>query len=131
MIQRITAALAVLMLVAATGCGGGGDVKVAGDVSFKGEPVPKGEIIFSPSDGGQSVAAAIENGRYEMQVPLGQHQVRITGYRDVPGKFDRSNPGQETPIVEMYIPDQYNAKTTLDASVDSSTDQLDFPLEQG
>ena len=128
MIGRIFAAFALLLLVAAMGCGNGGVVQVAGNVTYQGEPVPQGEIIFSPADGGQTVAAPIAAGRYEVQLPPGSHQVRISGYRDVPGKVDRSNPGQETPIIEMYIPDQYNARTTLDADVDSSTDELDFPL---
>ena len=125
----ITAAFAVLSLIATVGCGSsGGPVTIAGDVSFKGQPIEKGEIIFTPTDGQQSVASTIENGRYEAQVPPGAHQVRISGYRDVPGKFDRSNPGEETPIVEMYIPDQYNARSKLEARVESSTDKLDFPL---
>ena len=130
MFQRISAAFLLLTLAAATGCGSGGAVKLAGDVSFKGQPVENGEIIFTPTDGQQSIATPIENGRYQIEVPLGSHKVQISGYREVPGKFDRSNPGQEEPIVEMYIPDQYNARSTLEASVDGSTDKLDFALGQ-
>jgi hypothetical protein len=133
MIRRLT--LSLIFAVAASltiGCGsGGGAVKVAGDVSFRGQPVDQGEIIFTTTDGQQSIATPIQNGKYELQVPTGAHQVRITAYRPVPGKVDRSNPGQETPVVEMYIPDQYNARTTLEARVDSPTNELHFPLGQG
>jgi len=128
MTNRITATLAACLIAIAAGCGTDGIVKVAGDVSFKGQPIEKGEIIFTSTDGKQSIASAIANGRYEAEVPPGSHKVQISAYRDVPGKVDRSNPGEEVPIVEMYIPSQYNARTSLEARIDSNTDQLNFPL---
>jgi len=128
MTTRVSAIVAACLIAIVAGCGGGGLVKVAGNVSFQGQPVDNGEIIFTTSDDKQSVAAPIVNGRYEVQLSRGTHKVRISAYREVPGKVDRSNPGQETPVVEMYIPPQYNSKSTLEKQIDGSTDQLDFPL---
>lgn len=132
MLVKLAANLALLMLILAlVGCGSStGALKVAGAVSFKGQPVENGEIIFTTRDGQQSVATRIENGKYQAKVPAGAHQVRITAYREVPGKVDRSNPGQETPIIEMYIPEEYNARTKLEARVEAPTADLHFELGQ-
>jgi hypothetical protein len=118
--------LAVAGLV---GCeAGGGAVPVSGTVTFQGEPVKQGEIIFTPADGATpSVAEKIVDGKYALSVPKGRSQVKITGYRDT-GKVDTSNPGQETPIIEMYIPEEYNSKSTLEVTVEKADSDLNFPL---
>jgi hypothetical protein len=132
-ISKQVLSLLAVVLCALVGCGSGNNaVKVTGAVSYDGQPVEKGEIIFTPADGsGQSAASKIENGEYQCQVPPGTHKVRITAYREVPGQMDRSNPGVEVPVVEMYIPDQYNASTTLEVTVDSSKAKHDFALAKG
>jgi hypothetical protein len=121
---------ACLLCLAAVGCGArDGQIPVAGSVTFQGQPVVSGEIIFTPAtEVAASVATRIEGGKYEIRVPEGRKQVRITAYREVPGKFDTSNPGEQTPMVEMYIPPQYNDKTTLEVTVDGSTNTHDFTL---
>jgi hypothetical protein len=119
-----------LIVMAATGCGSSdGNVPVSGEVTFQGQPVPAGEIVFTPSGAtAASVAGKIENGKYECRVPEGRSQVRITAYREVPGKVDLSNPGEQAPMVEMYIPPEYNANTKLEVTVGGSTAEHDFPL---
>lgn len=114
----------------AGGCGNSsGSVHVTGVVTFQGQPVESGEIIFTPQEDGQpSAAGKIEQGKYECQVPAGPSSVRITAYRPVPGKFDTSNPGEKTPVVEMYIPAKYNDRTTLEVTVDRASPTLDFKL---
>ncbi len=114
----------------AVGCGErDGQIPVAGTVTFQGQPVTSGEIIFTPAGAvAASVATKIEAGKYDLRVPEGRQQVRITAYREVPGKFDTSNPGEQTPMVEMYIPPQFNDKTTLEVTVDSAAKTHDFTL---
>lgn len=124
------AILLSLICLAAVGCGSAGEgVLVAGAVTYNGQPIDQGEIIFTPAESSKpSVAGQIAAGKYECQIPPGRNQVRITAYREVPGKVDRSNPGEESPVVEMYLPDQYNARSTLEVSVDQPNAALDFPL---
>lgn len=128
--QSICGLTAAFVLVAAVGCGPStGGIPVAGAVTFQGQPLPSGEIVFTPADGQQaSVAAKIENGKYSVQVPSGRSQVRITAYREVPGKVDLSNPGEQAPVVEMYIPPKYNDQTKLEVTVDRSNKSHDFAL---
>jgi hypothetical protein len=128
--NSLAAVVAAAVGIAAVGCGVSADgVKVAGEVTFQGQPVPAGEIVFTPASlDKQSVAGKIENGKYECRVPTGRSQVRITAYREVPGKVDTSNPGETAPLVEMYIPPEYNANSKLEVSVDASNTKHDFAL---
>ena len=121
----------LLLATALMGCGpgGSGELPVEGNVTFQDKAVDNGEIVFTPADGQTaSIAAKITAGKYACQLPPGKSQVRITAYREVPGQFDNSNPGQPSPLIEMYIPDEYNAKSTLEVTVDSAKKDLDFEL---
>lgn len=104
-------------LLCVTGCGGSSDapttVKVEGTVTFDGEPLSEGSIVFDPADGkGGSSAGGIENGKFMFDSQLGQKKVLISASRDT-GKKDQ----YDEPITESYIPAQYNSQTTLTADV--------------
>jgi hypothetical protein len=66
--RAVTAALAALAAGCAAG-GGGEDASVSGTVTFKGQPVPRGRVTFSPdpakNPGGQQGYADIAGGRYD------------------------------------------------------------------
>lgn len=111
-----------LTLVLLAGCNPG-VVNVSGKVTFNGEPVPEGDIVFRGEE--KAMAGKIKDGSYSMQAPAGKSTVEITAYRDT-GKIDRSNPGEESPVLEMYIPEKYNSKSTLTA--DTATGST-FPFE--
>lgn len=127
--------LAVVLFVSLAGCGAGdtGPVKlqVTGQVTLDGEPVAEGEIIFSPVDGtGHRHAGRIIDGSYELESTAGKKKVEITAYRDSKDRFDESNPGERVPIREQFIPENYNAQTTLTVEVeDSSGNRHDFQLQ--
>jgi hypothetical protein len=74
--------LATLTIVA--GCGEKAST-VTGKVTYNGEPVAKGTITFTPSDGmGQVFAARIENGVYNIpNAQPGKRKVEVRGLRDV------------------------------------------------
>lgn len=63
---RFAAFRLVLLLLLATLAGGcGGASSVSGTVTYEGEPLPKGQILFLPADGkGPSAGAAIVQGKY-------------------------------------------------------------------
>lgn len=129
--KKVCIGALLLLAVALTGCGqgGSGGVPVEGNVTFQDTAVDNGEIVFTPADGQTgSVATKITAGKYACEIPAGKSQVRITAYREVPGQFDHSNPGQPAPLIEMYIPDEYNARSTLEVTVDSAKKDLDFKL---
>jgi len=124
-----TATIAVVWLSALTGCGGSSAVKLEGNVTFQDKPIESGEIVFVPADSKTpAVASKIEQGKYVCEVPPDANQVRVTAYREIPGKFDTSNPGQKNTLIEMYIPAKYNSKSELSAEVDGTKSTLDFKL---
>lgn len=84
-----------LVVVALVGCAGETGPKKAvlnGAVTYKGQPVPKGEITFEPDttkgNSGPGTVGRIENGAYDLKggmgVVGGPHIVRITGFDGVP-----------------------------------------------
>jgi len=122
--------VAAAAVVLSAGCSFDDKLAVTGKVTFDGAPVESGEIIFSdPTGEKQSNATTITGGEYSLPVSSGSKLVRISAFRET-GKIDRSNPGVETAAKEMYIPEKYNSKSTLNVMVDSSQTTHDFALEK-
>jgi hypothetical protein len=121
--------LSACLLMAVSGCGDNSTLSVTGQVTFDGTPIKEGRILFRQVDGEQrAYSALITNGSYTVQCPPGKMRVEITASRPVPGKFDKSN-GAPEPVGEMYVPEQYNAKSTLTAEVSSSNRSFPFDLK--
>lgn len=129
------------MLVFATGCGSGGGAgrhAVEGKVSFDGQPVTDGQIMFEPTGQGlPMVAGKIEEGLYKVDAEHGpapgSYRVRIEGYRKkkVPGlsKHPYLGDQQEAGVVrEQYLPAQFNSSTTLNAEITSEKSEYNFDL---
>ncbi len=81
---------AALLAVCAAGCGGDSDAPtrydVSGNITFDGQPVPYGMIVFEDKKTGYKTACSIDDGYYESQSGKG-HQggkfsVNITGFAD-------------------------------------------------
>jgi len=137
--------LLAVALVQCVGCGGSSGperASVSGQVTFDGKPIEKGSIAFIP-DGttvGPTAGAIIENGRYKTQSGggpvLGSHRVEIVAHR--PGKQVEvagiggagAGPSAAGAVqqTEMYIPDQYNTKSTLTVTIKSGGNAQDFKL---
>ncbi|MFN3152689.1 hypothetical protein [Bremerella sp.] len=82
---------------------------VQGTVTFDGQPIEAGRILFRQTEG---------DGSYKLEVKEGPSEIAITASRLIPGKFDNSN-GTPEQMGEMYIPAKYNQKTELNALVTS------------
>jgi hypothetical protein len=123
-----------------TACGSkNAPVRVWGDVTFDGEKVETGTIEFNPIDGtkGPQTGRTIEAGRYDVPAgvgPLagGTYLVRITAT----AKTGKTTPNPAAPagppveLLKMYIPAEYNAKSTLKVTISpqASANKFDFPL---
>lgn len=122
-------AVAVYLIAGFAGCTSrqSDRVAVSGRVTYQGELVADGTILFSPVDSDHYQAnAAIENGRYVMDAAygpsLGEYAVRIEGFRSTDnvvaaGPLHASEDGADTVNVESYIPAQYNSQTSLRVTV--------------
>jgi hypothetical protein len=114
-------------------------VSVSGSVAFKGQPVANGLIRFVPdADSGMpTVVASIINGKYAAQshggVPVGTHKVQIEGYSVQKGKEIPNDPVPDSvSLGTQYIPDKYNAHTTLTITVSHGSREItkDFNLTE-
>jgi hypothetical protein len=116
--------LVLVWLAACVGCGRG-LATVEGTVTFDGQPVDKGTIVFEPADGaGPTAGGTIENGEYQLAeeagVMPGEKTVRITAVRKTGRQIEEgppAPPGKMVDEMESYIPDIYNQKSTLTCEV--------------
>jgi hypothetical protein len=122
----------MLLVFPACGCGGPSEpptYEVSGRVTWEGQPLEEGDIIFTAADNASAPASGkIEDGTYRIRSLPGKKLVSIRASRLVPG----SKGAMGEPIFDNFIPDRFNVKTTL--TVDVKTDQeskFDFPLEKG
>jgi hypothetical protein len=103
-------------------------VPIQGKVTLDGQPLEKGDILFTHSDPqfGQE-AGQIANGAYTANVHPGANKVAIRATREVPGKF---GPMGTEPLLEDIIPAKYNSATTLNIDVTKEKkDGYDFAME--
>ncbi|MCI0456927.1 MAG: hypothetical protein L0Z62_08110 [Gemmataceae bacterium] len=125
MSARITALCATCLALTLAGCGDGTH-SVSGTVSFDGQPVETGTIVFEAADGGPGLASSgIKNGKYELRSKAGKKKVVITAFRPKPGT--EKDP---QPATEEYIPAKYNTESTLTKEVVAGENKFDFDLKK-
>ena len=107
--------LAVLVLLSAiplwSGCGPGnklGREAVSGTVTFNGNPLPEGSIMFEPISGrGAMGGGRIENGSYQLSVqgglPPGEYRVRISAAATGPNAGAAGGPPEKLPAWRLIV----------------------------
>jgi hypothetical protein len=126
----------LLLSVVLTGCSGKDGpekVTVTGEVTFNGDPLPEGEIIFRGDSGkGAASAGKIKDGKYTLECTLGSKRVEIRAMRVKPGSVAKTlQTGESGENLEQYIPVKYNDKTTLKADVKPEDGiKFDFQIER-
>jgi hypothetical protein len=126
---RVCVLLVTLLLFVGCGSGGPETHTVTGTVTLDGTPIAAGDITFRDAAGQiGSSAGKIIDGKFSFESSPGSKRVEIMAMRDVPGKMDTSNPGEEVPMREQYIPASYNTETTLTAEVSAQSKSFDFDL---
>jgi hypothetical protein len=127
-----------LAFVVATVAGCGRDelrrVVVTGQVTYGGQPIPNGQVVFYPAGEtpGPATAATITAGKYIADakggVPSGKHRVMIEAYRP-----PTARPGINIEDLgrEQYIPAKYNTQSEITTELNEaeSPAQRDFALD--
>ncbi len=129
--------VASCLLFSFVGCGtadrGLEKAPVSGVVTYKGEPVGKGSVVFQHTSG-EVVAGALDaEGKYKAEVPVGENQVLVQSRDDetfdevgVPsGHKGMTMPGK------TRIPEHYSAfdSSKLKFDVKQGDNTYDIPLE--
>ncbi len=101
--------------------------KVTGTVTFDGDPIEEGTLIFYPAEEGSDAdVATIKAGKYETRVKPGTKRVEITAQREMPDKIGPYG----DPEMEQFIPADFNRESKLQAEVAPVDNNiLDFELE--
>jgi len=131
-------AAALLFSLALLGCGQRSDCTASGTVTFDGEPVPDGDIIFRDVE--NKVAPGygkIKDGTFTFPVKPGKKKIEIRAFRvmkeptEKPGALPPGFSGAKGQSQRRvnYIPARYNTKTELTADVTAGDpNQYEFKL---
>jgi hypothetical protein len=118
--------LGLSVLAVVVGCGGGPKTTtVAGTVTFNGQSVDDGTVVFEPAEGKKAVTVAVvKGGQYSQPVPPGSYKIKVY-WPKVP------TPGSTNPYKEAgeRIPEKFNQKTNLTLDVGSDTLQKNWELK--
>jgi hypothetical protein len=110
--------LAAVFILSFAGCDRGPKThEIAGRVVFQGTPISEGDVFFVQEGSGTQFAGKIRDGRYSLSVGEGTHAVKIRASKKMPLPAGKKGAMGETEADQDFIPEQYNAKTTLKESV--------------
>lgn len=118
----------LLAFVVASAIGCSSQVEVRGTVTWNGEPLKEGTIVFEATDpnviGG---SGPIKDGKFSFKSPPGAMRVMIYATRES-GKFD---PAMGAAPREQFLPARYNTETKLTAEVTRrGPNEFTFPLSE-
>jgi len=123
------------IVAAVVGCGSSNQVSVQGRVTFEGQPVGPGSIVFLPDAGaeGTKVAAAIEDGKYqigpERGAASGNFRVEISWSKKTGRQIPSADPGIMMDETKEAMPSQFNSASTLRREVKLGDNVHDFDLK--
>jgi hypothetical protein len=124
---RFTLLCLLVASFVAVGCGDGKPpkYKLSGTVSYEGQPIPEGTIMFLASDlRGQPETAPIKDGKYALEVTAGQKKVVVEASKFV-GPPDKTMGVRPR---DQYLPNKYNVDTTLTKELKPQDDVYDLVL---
>lgn len=128
----VAVALACLVLA---GCGGVYDASVHGVVMLDGNPIHRGTVSYSPTNGGPPAYGRIDgDGSYYLRtgreegIPSGQYSVTVVA--NEPPKEKRTRSGGPPPAGKPITPPWYRSKKTsgLKFAVDSGSNEINLEL---
>lgn len=112
-----TYAAALLLLALTAGCGrpaGPPTYPVSGTVSYRGEPLSRGTVLFIPEEGPAAGTAIAADGSFSLHAVAGKHRVGITS---VPEPPPGATPENYDPPPAL-IPTRYSRPHTSDLTAE-------------
>ena len=117
-------------LVTVAGCGES-RTPLSGSVTLDGEPVGQGSVAFYALAGeAQNVAAAIENGKYEIPADRrpasGPYRVEINWPKPTGKQVPSADPGFMLDETREAIPPKFNPDSELEVQIEPGTEVYDI-----
>lgn len=129
----------VMTCLLLSGCGGDGIPRAAvqGTVTYDGEPVESGVIMFIPETVAP-VALKITDGQYDTEsdindrrgAVIGHCSVQIFANRPTGRSYTDVMTGEKMEETKQFVPAKYNERTELTAEVEAGQQTIDFHLEK-
>lgn len=111
---------------------------VTGHVTYDGQPLKQGQVVFEPRGAGRMAIGQVVDGRYSIAAqrgPLpGEYVVRITSTRATGEKASAGPTGgnELRDVYEQFLPEKYNDRSELVVKIkESSPVEQDFDLTSG
>ncbi|MEW4566036.1 hypothetical protein AB1K70_26200 [Bremerella sp. JC770] len=129
----------IVFCLLTAGCGGDGIPRAAvqGTVTYDGDPVESGVIMFIPETVAP-VALKITDGHYDSEsdvndrrgAVIGHCSVQIFANRRTGRSYTDVMTGDKMEETKQFLPAKYNERTELTADVESGRQTIDFDLEK-
>ena len=130
-------AIVVALPAVTSGCGGLAPVGVTGDVTFDGQPLAEGTVLFEPVviDKGQRRDVAIQDGKFSLSESEGmspgvEFKVIVKAFKKTGRKYPNADLTASVDEVVQFIPKQYNSASTLRVAIspDETENHFQFDL---
>lgn len=127
--------VAILWLATLTGCGFSDAPKreyadVTGTITYQGEPVTMGTVMFQPASGAPVIGEIQGDGTYEIKAVVGPNEVMIFGGERLDPEEQAQRKADNSPPPENLLPAKYATPASgLTFEVVPGTNQADFYLE--
>lgn len=125
--------LAIVAAAFIAGCSSSDRRAISGEVTFAGEPVDGGSIVFLPGDdGGTKGAAEIIAGKYEIPpqqgLRPGKYRVEINWAKPTGKQIPSGDPGMTMEERLEVIPAKYNTASELTVEITAGENKHPFHL---
>jgi hypothetical protein len=130
--------LGVFATVVFAGCGGGPKTApVTGKVTYRGQPLQFGSVMFQPDTGPVAKAKIESDGTFTLSTDgkpgavLGKHKVRVTCFESQSPNPPPTPPGQEPTLGRSLIPQKYSnfGASGLEITVSEDMKPVEFNLQ--
>jgi hypothetical protein len=125
------------LLVVSAGCGKSGDGRssVTGKVTYDGQPLTNGQVVFEPGAQGRMAIGQVVDGRYtiaaERGPTAGDYTVKITSSRPT-GEMAKGGPTSGDALREVhqqFLPEKYNVASELRVKIEPTDTSVERDFE--
>ena len=132
--QPLVHCICVAVLVSLSGCGSSDSLSIDGRVTFQGNLVKQGTIVFLDSSGGHAADGQIVDGSFSIaasqELKAGSYRLEVYATEETGRKIaDPDYPGEMVSETRQVLPPRYNVMTELERKLDATTEQLVLDLE--
>jgi hypothetical protein len=102
--------------------------EVQGSVTYQGQPITDGQILFEDEGGSGRWPGTIRNGQYQLKATAGPKLVRLTATKET-GRMLEGAMDTKVPERVEIIPAKYNQQSQERRTVEAKSQEINFELQ--